>query len=395
MAASLQLLAALHAAGRLEEAERLGPEVETADVALAAAKLTILGDVARRLGRNELAVERFREATNLQPGAAALQFNLSTALAALGRTVEADQALDRAVQLDPGLGNARLERAWRALRRLDYACAATEFAASEQVGFAVAEARELAAWCRRFAPVGDASGIHRPLVSIVIPCFNYGEFVREAVESVRAQTYDRTEIIVVEGGSTDGVTPGIVAGLAEGNVRIVAQDRPTLPGANRNAGIQIASGDLICCLDADDKLAPSYLEKAVFVIQELGYDIAGAGAAEFGSGNRTRSFMLRPSVGDFLQANELVVQAVFRRDIWYKAGGFRDIEHPEGHVHEDWDFWLRAVALGAKVFNMSWEHLIHIRGHASVHRVSRRALRIDHQRAVLRAMNADVLESSA
>lgn len=390
MAASLQLLAALHAAGRLEEAERLGPEVETAGVALAAAKLTILGDVARRLGRHEVAVERFREAADLQSGSAALQFNLSTALAAIGRIVESDQVLDRAIQLDPGLGNARFERAWRALCRLDYARAATDFEASAQVGFAVAEAAEYALWCRRF--VATAPAEDEPLVSVVIPCFNYGRFVEEAVESVRAQTHRRTEVIVVEGGSTDGVTPGIVARLAGRGVRVVNQDRPTRAGANRNAGIKASSGEIVCCLDADDKLEPTYLEKAVFVLDGLGYDIAGAGAAEFGTGSRTRAFTLRPQLADFERSNQLPVEAVFRKEVWRRAGGFRDFDHPDGHVHEDWDFWLRAVARGARVFNMSWERLVLIRGHDSPDRVStgRRVLPVDRQRAILRELNSDV-----
>jgi hypothetical protein len=106
----------------------------------------------------------------------------------------------------------------------------------------------------------------RPLVTVVIPSFNYGRFLGEAVDSVLAQTFTNIEVIVVEGGSTDPESRRVACALDRPRVRIVEQHEPHLVGANRNFGICHARGKYVCCLDADDLLAPTYIEKAVFLL---------------------------------------------------------------------------------------------------------------------------------
>src|SRR3954462_253239 len=94
----------------------------------------------------------------------------------------------------------------------------------------------------------------QPLVSVVIPCYNYGRFLNDAIASVRAQTLQDFEIIVVDDGSTDDVTPGVLDAL-EGPGRfpgltIIRQENQGAPAA-RNIGMRAARGLYICCLDAD------------------------------------------------------------------------------------------------------------------------------------------------
>src|SRR5579862_4714739 len=74
----------------------------------------------------------------------------------------------------------------------------------------------------------------RPLVSVIIPCFNYGRFVAEAIDSALSQTLANVEIIVIEGGSTDDETAAILRKLDRPRVRIVFQEGSRLVGANRN-----------------------------------------------------------------------------------------------------------------------------------------------------------------
>ena len=81
-----------------------------------------------------------------------------------------------------------------------------------------------------------------PLVSVVIPCFNYGVFVAEAVDSVLAQTFEDLEIILLEGGSTDGTTPDTIQALDRPGVIKLYRDRPCRVGDNRNFGIRHARG---------------------------------------------------------------------------------------------------------------------------------------------------------
>ena len=113
----------------------------------------------------------------------------------------------------------------------------------------------------------------QPLVSVIIHCFNYGNYIIDAVESILAQTLKNVEIIVVEGGSTDVATVETVRGILRPRTTVLFREGRHLVGDNRNYGIAKAKGRYICCLDADDTLDPTYLEKAVFHLETYGYDI--------------------------------------------------------------------------------------------------------------------------
>jgi glycosyltransferase involved in cell wall biosynthesis len=94
------------------------------------------------------------------------------------------------------------------------------------------------------------------LVSVIIPCFNHAFYLREALESVLAQTYPHVEIVVVDDGSTDD--PAKVVNQFAG-VRFVRQENHG-PGTARNKGFKQSSGDYLVFLDADDRLLPEAVE---------------------------------------------------------------------------------------------------------------------------------------
>ena len=97
----------------------------------------------------------------------------------------------------------------------------------------------------------DSSGAG-PLVSVVIPCFNHGRFLSEAIESAAKQSYHNVEIIVVDDGSTDN-SREVAAGFP--NVRYFHQPNAGLSAA-RNMGIEKSRGSFLVFLDADDVLYP-------------------------------------------------------------------------------------------------------------------------------------------
>jgi glycosyltransferase involved in cell wall biosynthesis len=112
--------------------------------------------------------------------------------------------------------------------------------------------------------VGEQLQDAPPLVSVIIPCYNQGKYLGEAIESILAQTYRHFEIIVIDDGSTDET--GEVAGRYEG-VRCVRQENRGLSGA-RNRGIEESRGELMVFVDADDRLKRGGLEAGVKAMRE-------------------------------------------------------------------------------------------------------------------------------
>lgn len=190
-------------------------------------------------------------------------------------------------------------------------------------------------------PSDDAS----LLVSVVIPCFNYGRYLEEAIASVRAQTVASREIIVVDDGSTEPATQALLERLSDApDLRIIRQANQGLPSA-RNNGIAVARGEYVCCLDADDLIEPTYLECAIAVLSsDRAAGFAYPHVRMFGDVSETwetREFDIQQA----LVANFTAVSAVFRRDDWHEAGGYS----PDMRGgFEDWEFWIRLSSLGRR-----------------------------------------------
>src|ERR1700736_2112376 len=106
-----------------------------------------------------------------------------------------------------------------------------------------------------------------PRVSVVIPCFNLGEYVDEAVDSVLCQTLQDLEIVIVNDGSTDPHTNAKLAGYSKPRTRVIQTENQGLAAA-RNVGIADSRGDYILPLDADDRIAPTFLEKTAAVLDQ-------------------------------------------------------------------------------------------------------------------------------
>lgn len=114
----------------------------------------------------------------------------------------------------------------------------------------------------------------RPVVSIVTPAFNAGRFIARAVESVRAQTLNAWEMLIVDDGSSDD-TVAIARAHAQkdGRIRIIRMDINAGPAAARNRGFAEAQGDWIAVLDADDLMEPWRLERLVATATAQGVDV--------------------------------------------------------------------------------------------------------------------------
>lgn len=201
---------------------------------------------------------------------------------------------------------------------------------------------------------------HDPTVTIWIPSYNHGRFLREALDSALAQTFDDFEVIVVDDGSTDdslAVAESYAARHPE-KVRVY-----THPG-RRNLGISATSnfafrqsrGRYVSGLASDDVLLPEKLERQVAYLDanpELGWAyslvevIDEDGRPHPGYGRLGRDVTRDPDpVESLILHNSIPAISVLMRRSLVEAVG----EHDPALVYSDWDFWVRMMAHGRAGF---------------------------------------------
>lgn len=194
-------------------------------------------------------------------------------------------------------------------------------------------------------------------VSVIMPCYNDGVYIREAVNTVQVQTYPEIELIIIDDGSDDEATVNVIAELEkEPRAKVLHTDHLRPAGA-RNAGIAIASGTYIMPVDADDRIEPTYIEKAVAVLDaQPKVGVVYCHADLFGE--QSGPWELPDySFEKMLLDNVIFVTALFRREDWESVGGFRTTMK---YGMEDYDFWLSILELGRDIVQLP-EVLFHYR----------------------------------
>lgn len=193
-------------------------------------------------------------------------------------------------------------------------------------------------------------------VSVVMPCYNDGEYIEQAVASLRAQTYSDIELIVVDDGSDDVQTVRIIRDLSFPCVKRLCTPHSG-PAFARNAGIAAAQGEYILPLDADDTIDPSYIARAVSILEEnTEIGIVYCQASFFGK--KTGRWLLPPySLKEMLIGNIIFASALFRKVDWEKVGGYNPNMK---YGLEDYDFWLSLLENGAEIYQIQ-EVLFHYR----------------------------------
>lgn len=187
--------------------------------------------------------------------------------------------------------------------------------------------------------------------SVIMPAFNAETTISDAIGSVVGQTRADWELIVVNDGSTDGTEQlAAVAAATDPRIRLVGQANAGTAMA-RNMGASVARGTWWVFLDADDMLAPEYLEHQFsFAAEHPDFDIYSCNVAlllrdgrqkVYWRGGRYRKpFSL--TVGDQACDSGIFVMTLIRPSVFDLTGGFRPV------YSEDYDFWLRAFILGAR-----------------------------------------------
>lgn len=181
------------------------------------------------------------------------------------------------------------------------------------------------------------------LVSVIMPVYNKGTTIRSSIESVKAQTLTPVEIVIWDDGSVDPETLAVLDEVSRlPDVTLFRAANQGVVGA-RNSAIALSRGRYICCLDPDDQIAPTYLEKAVALLEsQPEYAIAYPWVHSIGDADELWETQdLDPSL--ITRANHVPVCAVFRREVFLETGGFST---EMTHGYEDWEFWVHAAELG-------------------------------------------------
>lgn len=188
-----------------------------------------------------------------------------------------------------------------------------------------------------------------PLVSVVVPVYNGGRFLREALANIRAQNYDPLEIVVVDDGSTDD-TPEVIAGLPAG-VRTVRQANQG-PAAARNAGVRVCAGDIVAFLDVDDLWPEGRLQAMVDRLLEDDDCAAVRGYVRLVRLQESDGTPSGPMLGPWLGS------AIYRRDVFQRVGLF----DAGLRYSEDLDWFFRAREQGVSVAIVE-RTTLHVRRH--------------------------------
>ena len=197
-------------------------------------------------------------------------------------------------------------------------------------------------------------------VSVIMPVYNKGRTIRESVESLLDQTFQDFEVIMWDDGSTDQPTREALDELASlPQVSIVHAENQGVIGA-RNSAMRLATGEFYVCLDPDDRLKPTYLEKAVLYLRtNPEISIVYPWQQSVGDVEETwKTADLNPS--QIATSNHVPVCAMFREGLFTATGGFSP-EMSDGA--EDWELWAHAAELGYRgrvipecLFEYSYSH---------------------------------------
>lgn len=203
-------------------------------------------------------------------------------------------------------------------------------------------------------------------VSVVIPCYNYAQYLSYAVDSALAQDHRPLEVIIVDDGSTDN-TPAVVAGYGD-RVRCVRKANGGLPAA-RNTGIRSATHPFVAFLDADDAWAPGFLPRVMeaFAASSRGYGLVATKGQPIDREGRPIARVRRDQgVRGLLNCRDIILRTRFspsavvaRRDVFDVCGLFDESLTSS----EDRDMWIR---IGARFpILLLPEALVRIRNHPS------------------------------
>lgn len=210
-----------------------------------------------------------------------------------------------------------------------------------------------------------------PLVSVIVPCYNYGRFLSSAIESLLNQTYNNFEVVIVDDCSTDN-TPEVATSYSNKyqNIKYIRQTTNVGQSENRNVGLRAAKGKYVAFLDADDAYDPTKLEKQVNALNSSDCGVTYCCSKLCDEHLTPLNFQCADEnvksgwvakqlfIGNFVQGMTLMV----KKDLIDLIGGFLDEKRLCG-LGVDW--WLLLQLATLTKFQASSEQLYLYRHHST------------------------------
>ncbi|HZX58686.1 MAG TPA: glycosyltransferase family 2 protein, partial [Mucilaginibacter sp.] len=181
-------------------------------------------------------------------------------------------------------------------------------------------------------------------VSVIIPCYNDGQYLKNAVASVVNIKSPGIELIIVNDGSSDPETLLLLDSYTAEGLKVLSHENRGL-AYTRNRGIREAVGEYVLPLDADNIIKPGYIEKGIELLDSQPFDIVYAKPFFLGEDLPERKFEPHDFIGqDLFWGNYIDACAIYRKAVWEAIGGYDEKMPYQGY--EDWEFWVNSYLSG-------------------------------------------------
>lgn len=188
-----------------------------------------------------------------------------------------------------------------------------------------------------------------PTVSIILPVYNAGKYLKECVDSILAQTFASYELLILDDGSTDGCND-FLKDLKDERIRLIRRKHNYI--ATLNYGLKIARGKYIARMDADDRMFPERLAEQVLVLEENSEIAICATYMQRMGGNEVYNGGLENAVGHFahllLLGNFIAHPTVMLRTAYIREHG---LKYRQKYIYaEDYKLWSEIACLGGRLY---------------------------------------------
>jgi glycosyltransferase involved in cell wall biosynthesis len=206
----------------------------------------------------------------------------------------------------------------------------------------------------------------KSLVSVIVPCYNYAQFLPEALDSLLAQTYKNWECIIINDGSPDNTEEVAMAYCNKDNRFKYFNKENGGHSSARNFGASHSSGIYILPLDADDTISENYIESAVEKIEsDPNIKLVTGQVQHFGDVNE--KFVMPPyNLKSYLMVNYISISSLFSKKDFNKAKGFDETML----AFEDWDLFIKILKDGGQVVELPFVGLNYRKKYPSLFRLA-------------------------